>query len=192
VTEAKDDIQLVSLTALGQKRAGELRNLIRDVPGFPHEPIIFRDITPLLADGRALHDVIEAFAVCCQDLEIDVVAGMEARGFLLGAPLATRLGIGFIPLRKAGKLPPPVARVEYDLEYGTAAMELTVGTLPAGARVLIIDDVLATGGTALAAAELIEECGGVVVALAFLMELVGLGGPERLAGRRVDTLLRVT
>lgn len=186
------NIQLAGLIALGEERATELRNLIRDVPGFPHDPIIFRDITPLLADGAAFRDVIEAFAAVAKDQKVDVVAGMEARGFLLGAALAVRLGVGIIPLRKAGKLPPPVIHVEYGLEYGTAAMELTAGTLPAGSNVLIVDDVLATGGTALAAVELVERAGGKVTSVLFLMELLGLGGAERLAGHKVETLLRVT
>jgi adenine phosphoribosyltransferase len=189
-----DDISVVALSGLGPERAAEIRALIRDVPGYPHEPIVFRDITPMLADGAALTDVIEAFARLCEGEgghAIDVVAGMEARGFLLGAPLATRLGVGFLPLRKAGKLPPPVERVDYDLEYGSAAIELRTGTLPAGARVLVVDDVLATGGTAAAAAELVERCGGQVTSLAFLLELDGLGGRARLEGRTVETLLRV-
>jgi adenine phosphoribosyltransferase len=189
-----DDIAPVALNGLGPLRARQIRALIRDVPGYPHEPIVFRDITPMLADGSALRDVVEAFARLCEGESghtIDVVAGMEARGFLLGAPLATRLGVGFVPLRKAGKLPPPVERVSYDLEYGSAAIELRTGTLPAGARVLLVDDVLATGGTAAAAADLVERCGGQVVAAAFLLELGGLGGRERLSGRVVETLLRV-
>lgn len=186
------DIQLAALISLGEQRATELRNLIRDVPGFPHDPIIFRDITPLLANGTAFQDVIEAFASAAKDLKVDVVAGMEARGFILGAALAIRLGVGVIPLRKAGKLPPPVIRVDYGLEYGSAAMELTAGTLPVGSNVLIVDDVLATGGTALAAVELVERSGGNVSALLFLMELIGLGGAERLDGYRTETLLRVT
>lgn len=188
-----DDIALVSLNVIGPERATELRKLIRDVPGFPHEPIIFRDITPLLADGAAFQDVIEAFAKICETegIEIDVVAGMEARGFILGAPLATRLGVGFVPLRKAGKLPPPVYRVEYDLEYGTAAMEVTAGTIKPGANVLLVDDVLATGGTALAAAHLVETSGAKVAVLVFLMELAGLGGAEKLKDYQIETLLRV-
>ena len=189
-----DDISLVALSGLGPERAAEVRALIRDVPGYPHEPIIFRDITPMLADGTALADVVEAFARLCEGPEghgVDVVAGMEARGFLLGAPLATRLGVGFVPLRKAGKLPPPVERVDYDLEYGSAAIEVRRGTFAPGQRVLLVDDVLATGGTAAAAAELVERSGGHVVALAFLLELAGLGGRERLTGRFVETLLRV-
>ncbi|MFE7407591.1 adenine phosphoribosyltransferase [Isoptericola sp. NPDC057559] len=187
-----DDIVLDGLRGLGSGRAAEIRALIRDVPDYPHPPVVFRDITPLLADGPALSDVVEAFAgLVDADGGVDVVAGMEARGFLLGAPLATRLGVGFLPLRKAGKLPPPVERVEYDLEYGSAAIELRTGTLSTGARVLLVDDVLATGGTARAAAELVERSGGQVVALAFLLELAGLGGRDRLPGRTVEALLRV-
>lgn len=187
-----DDISVVALAGLGPARAAEIRGLVRDVPDYPHPPVVFRDIMPLLADGAALRDVVEAFARLAEaDGGIDVVAGMEARGFLLGAPLATRLGVGFLPLRKAGKLPPPVVREDYDLEYGSASIELRTGTLAPGARVLLIDDVLATGGTAVAAARLVERCGGEVVAVAFLMELAGLGGRERLAGRTVETLLRV-
>ncbi|MFC8597694.1 MULTISPECIES: adenine phosphoribosyltransferase [unclassified Isoptericola] len=187
-----DDIVLDGLRGLGSGRAAEIRALIRDVPDYPHPPVVFRDITPLLADGRALADVVEAFAhLVDADGGVDVVAGMEARGFLLGAPLATRLGVGFLPLRKAGKLPPPVERVSYELEYGSASIELRTGTLETGARVLLVDDVLATGGTARAAAELVERSGGQVVALAFLLELAGLGGRDRLPGRTVEALLRV-
>jgi adenine phosphoribosyltransferase len=194
MTGPSDDIHSVALLGLGAQRAAHIRNLIRDVPGFPSPPVIFRDITPLLADGAALRDVIEAFARLCESPDghaVDLVAGVEARGFILGAPLATRLGVGFLPVRKAGKLPPPVERIDYQLEYGSAALEIRAGAITAGARVLIIDDVLATGGTAQAAASLIERCGGVVAASGFLLELDGLGGRERLAGRTIDTLLRV-
>ncbi|GAA4727598.1 adenine phosphoribosyltransferase [Isoptericola chiayiensis] len=188
-----DDIAVVALDGLGAVRAAEIRALIRDVPDYPHPPVVFRDITPLLADGRALADVVDAFARLVEaDADgVDVVVGMEARGFLLGAPLATRLGVGFVPLRKAGKLPPPVEREDYELEYGAAAIELAAGTLAPGARVLVVDDVLATGGTAQAAVRLVERCGGRVSALAFLLELDGLGGRDRLAGQTVETLLRV-
>jgi len=194
--DAGDDIVVDRLGGLGSARAAQIRGLIRDVPDYPHPPVVFRDITPLLADGAALADVVEAFAGLVQADHggsggVDVVAGMEARGFLLGAPLATRLGVGFLPLRKAGKLPPPVERVDYELEYGSAAIELRTGTLEAGARVLLVDDVLATGGTARAAAQLVERAGGHVVALAFLLELVGLQGRDMLAGRAVEALLRV-
>ncbi|WP_418276757.1 adenine phosphoribosyltransferase [Isoptericola jiangsuensis] len=187
-----DDISVVALAGLGPARAAEVRALIRDVPDYPHPPVVFRDIMPLLADGAAFADVVDAFARLAEaDGGVDVVAGMEARGFLLGAPLATRLGVGFLPLRKAGKLPPPVEREDYELEYGSASIEVRTGTLAPGARVLVVDDVLATGGTAQAAARLVERCGGQVVALAFLLELGALGGRRRLAGHTVETLLRV-
>ena len=186
--------QVVTIETLAPERIAELRDLIRDVPGFPHDPIVFKDITPLIADAEGFRDVIAAFAKRCGEpngLKVDVVAGMEARGFILGAALAVELGVGFIPLRKAGKLPPPVDRVAYDLEYGHAAMELSKGTIKPGASVLIVDDVLATGGTARAAAELVESAGAKVAALLFLLELVGLGGGEKLTGYPVETILKV-
>ncbi|MBD8077909.1 adenine phosphoribosyltransferase [Cellulosimicrobium arenosum] len=166
--------------------------LVRAVPDYPVAGVTFRDITGLLADGVAFGHVVAELARAAQGWGgIDLVAGMEARGFLLGAPIATSLGVGFLPLRKAGKLPPPTESVSYDLEYGTAALELRSGTLPVGARVLVVDDVLATGGTAAAGVDLVERSGGVVVGLAFLMELADLGGRARLAGREVATLLHV-
>lgn len=187
-----DDIAFSALSGLALERAAHVRSLIRDVPDYPTEGILFRDITPLLADAAGLADVIEGFAAAVAGLgEIDLVAGMEARGFLFGAPLATKLGVGFLPLRKAGKLPPPVERVDYDLEYGSASIELRSGTLRAGSRVLLIDDVLATGGTAAAAADLVRRGGGVVAGLAFLLELAPLHGRRRLDGHQVATLLRV-
>lgn len=181
----------VALSGLLPERATRVRDLIADVPDFPSPGILFKDITPLLADAEGLADVIEAFTRLALADGVDVVAGMEARGFLLGTPVAHALGLGFLPLRKAGKLPPPTESVSYDLEYGSAAIELRSGTLAPGARVLIIDDVLATGGTAEAAARLVEQCGGVVAGLAFLLELEALHGRDRLEGHNVDTLLRV-
>ena len=187
-----DDIALAALAGLEPARAAHVRSLIRDVPDYPSPGILFRDITPLLADAAGLADVIDAFARASADMgEIDLVAGMEARGFLFGAPLATRLGVGFLPLRKAGKLPPPVERVDYELEYGSASIELRSGTLRAGARVLLVDDVLATGGTAAAAADLVRRGGGEVAGLAFLLELAALHGRGRLDGHDVVSLLRV-
>ena len=197
MTETNDSgsngISIAALAAIGADRANRVRSLIRAVPGFPHEPIVFQDITPLLADGAAFRDVIEAFALLCEQPggpKVDVVAGIEARGFVLGAPLAIRLGVGFVPLRKAGKLPPPVTHVEYQLEYGSAAMEITDGTIKPGASVLVIDDVLATGGTALAAASLVEKAGASVAALMFLLDLSDLGGMARLGKYRAEALLR--
>jgi preprotein translocase subunit SecF len=186
-----DDMTDVALSGLLPERATRVRDLIVDVPDFPSPGILFKDITPLLADAEGLADVIEAFTRLALADGVDVVAGMEARGFLLGTPVAHALGLGFLPLRKAGKLPPPTESVSYDLEYGSATIELRSGTLTPGARVLIIDDVLATGGTAAAAAQLVEQCGGVVAGLAFLLELEALHGRDRLQGHNVDTLLRV-
>jgi adenine phosphoribosyltransferase len=186
-----DNLTDVALSGLLPERATRIRDLIADVPDFPSPGILFKDITPLLADAEGLADVVEAFTELALADGVDIVAGMEARGFLLGAPVAHALGLGFLPLRKAGKLPPPTETVSYDLEYGSASIELRSGTLTPGARVLIIDDVLATGGTAAAAAQLVEQCGGVVAGLVFLLELEALHGRDRLQGRNVDTLLRV-
>jgi adenine phosphoribosyltransferase len=186
-----DDLTDVALSGLVPERATRIRDLIADVPDFPSPGILFKDITPLLADAEGLADVVEAFTRLALADGVDVVAGIEARGFLLGAPVAHALGLGFLPLRKAGKLPPPTHSVSYDLEYGSASIELRSGTLSPGARVLIIDDVLATGGTAAAAAQLVEKCGGVVAGLAFLLELQALHGRDKLEGHNVDTLLRV-
>ncbi len=182
----------VALAGLGPARAAQVLDLIRAIPDYPLPGVVFRDITGLLADAGAYPDVVEAFALVAAELGgVDLIAGVEARGFLFGAPLALRLGVGFVPIRKAGKLPPPTDAVDYDLEYGTATMEMRAGMLDTGARVLLVDDVLATGGTAAAGAQLIERAGGSLAGAAFLLELDGLGGRKRLAGRRVDTLLRV-
>lgn len=196
-----DDLTDVALSGLLPERATHVRDLIADVPDFPSPGILFKDITPLLADAAGLADVVEAFVRLVRADggvgsagpvgPVDLVAGIEARGFVLGAPVAHALGLGFLPLRKAGKLPPPTQSVSYDLEYGSASIELRSGTLTPGARVLVIDDVLATGGTAAAAAQLVEQCGGVVAGLAFLLELDELHGRDRLQGHNVDTLLRV-
>jgi adenine phosphoribosyltransferase len=170
--------------------AARCAGLVRDVADYPHAGIRFKDITPLLADGEAFGQVVEHIARSA-GAGVDLVAGMEARGFILGAPVAAALGAGFVPVRKAGKLPGPVLAASYELEYGTASVEVHPETIPAGARVLVVDDVLATGGTASATARLIEEAGGVVVGLSFLLELTFLAGRDRLAGRRVDALVQV-
>ena len=165
----------------------DLRSFIRDLPDYPSPGITFRDITPLLSDPGALDAAVHRLA----DLvpaDTEVIAGLEARGFIFGAALAHHMGIGFVPIRKAGKLPPPVHRYTYDLEYGTATIELRQDTIPTGARVVVLDDVLATGGTAAAGATLIEQCGGRVHHLVFLLELAGLSGRERLAGRPVSAV----
>lgn len=162
--------------------------LLRTVPDFPEPGVQFRDIMPLLADADAFARVVAAFADHAHG-PVDLVAGMEARGFLLASPVATALGAGVVPVRKAGKLPGPVVSQSYALEYGSPAVEVQPFTIPDGARVLVIDDVLATGGTAAATVELLESCGATVVGLSFLVELQALGGRALLPGRHVDTLL---
>ncbi len=173
-----------------EKLAARIEDLIRDVPDYPNPGVIFKDITPLLADADAFAATIKAMAHAIPG-PIDLVAGMEARGFIVAAPVAQELGAGFIPIRKAGKLPGPVARREYELEYGEATVEVHPFTVPAGSRVLVVDDVLATGGTALATIELLQECGAEVVGLSFLMDLTFLPGRERLTGYPVNALLNV-
>lgn len=152
---------------------------IRPVADYPEPGVLFRDITPLLADGEAFETVVQSFAAP-HDGSIDLVAGIEARGFLFCAPVALTLGCGVVPVRKAGKLPPPTHRRSYQLEYGAAELEVTAATPLAGARVLLLDDVLATGGTARAAAELLDQLGAQVVEIAVLLELADLGGRSRL------------
>jgi adenine phosphoribosyltransferase len=163
--------------------------LVREVPDFPKPGVMFKDITPLLADGPAFAALIEAWAA--QHPDIDVVAGIEARGFILAAPLAIRLGVGFVPVRKEGKLPGVTRRASYALEYGEATLEVTADAVRPGHRILLVDDVLATGGTAAAATQLLEGEGAVVVGLQVLMELTFLGGRDRLPGRAVDATLIV-
>ncbi|GEN78827.1 adenine phosphoribosyltransferase [Actinotalea fermentans] len=163
-------------------------SLVQDVPDFPEPGVVFKDITPLLADGAALKAVVEDMASRAPG-PIDLVVGMEARGFILGAPVAVALGAGFIPVRKAGKLPRETLAGAYELEYGSAVLEVHPDTIRDGSRVLVVDDVLATGGTAAATVALLEKAGGVVVGLSFLMELTFLGGRDRLPGRPLDVLL---
>ncbi|MCW2621441.1 MAG: apt [Frankiales bacterium] len=157
------------------------RSLIVDVADWPEPGVVFKDISPLLADPQALPAVIEALADAWAG-EVDVVAGVEARGFVLGAPLACRLGVGFVPMRKAGKLPREVHASAYDLEYGAATLEVHRDAFASGARVLVVDDVLATGGTACAALTLVADAGAVAVGFAVLMELTLLAGREALEG----------
>jgi len=166
-----------------------LANLVRDVPDFPKPGIMFKDITPLLADPYALREATRAMALPFWDSAVDHVVGIESRGFILGAIVARELGVGFIPVRKPGKLPANVTSVEYALEYGTDKLEVHADACKSEDRVLIVDDVLATGGTARATCELVERLGARVVGLSFLMVLEFLKGRERLAGRRVETVL---
>ena len=159
-----------------------LVDLIRDIPDFPKPGVVFKDITPLLADHDAFTTVVAAMAAVGRDGEgnvvVDKVVGMEARGFILAAPVALALGVGFVPVRKAGKLPADTHQVAYSLEYGEAVLEVHRDGIAEGERVLMIDDVLATGGTVAATAELVKKCGGVVGAAAVLLELSFLPGRE--------------
>jgi len=167
----------------------DLTRFIRDVPDFPKPGILFRDITPLLADPQALAAAIEAMVTPWRAERIEAIAAVEARGFLFAVPMALALGVGVIPVRKPGKLPADTITHEYDLEYGSDRLEMHRGILAAGARVLVVDDVLATGGTAQACMRLIEAGGATVAGAAFLVELTFLGGRARLAAHRTESVL---
>ncbi len=166
----------------------DLRDYIQEIPDFPKPGILFRDITPLLNAPEAFRACIARFEQRYQSGRIDRVLGVESRGFLFGAPLALALGVGFVPVRKQGKLPQTTLQRSYDLEYGSATLEIHRDALKRGERVVVMDDLLATGGTARAAAELVEEAGAKVEELAFVIELAGLGGRQQLSWP-VHTLL---
>ena len=167
----------------------DLEPFVRDIADFPKPGVVFKDITPLLADAGALAAAVDALAGPFAGLGITKVVGMEARGFIFASPVAVQLGAGFVPVRKAGKLPWSVKRQSYDLEYGTDLLEIHQDAVGPHDKVLIIDDVLATGGTAAATVELLSQCGASVVALAFLIELGFLGGRSKLADAAVTSLL---
>lgn len=167
----------------------DLRALIRDIPDFPKDGIVFKDITPLLLDPDGLDHAVAQLAEWARPLEIDLVLAAEARGFILGAALARELGVGFVPARKPGKLPHDTVTAEYILEYGVDALEMHADALADGARVLLHDDLLATGGTAKALAELAEGAGAQVAGCAFLVELRFLAGRDALAGYDVHSLI---
>src|SRR5919202_2791836 len=169
--------------------AVDLRALVREIPDFPQPGIGFKDITPVLADPAGLDAAVSGLAELSRPLQVDVVIGAEARGFLLGPALARELDAGFVLARKPGKLPAETVRAEYVLEYGTDALELHTDAVASGARVLVHDDLLATGGTARTLCRLVEEVGGVVVGCHFLIELAFLPGRERLDGYDVRALL---
>jgi adenine phosphoribosyltransferase len=169
--------------------AVDLRALIRDIPDFPRPGIVFRDITPLLLDPAGLDAAVAGLAERTVALEIDFVVAAEARGFILGGALARQIGAGFVPARKPGKLPYETVSAEYALEYGIDALEVHSDAFADGARVLIHDDLLATGGTAAALCELVSDLGGEIVACAFLVELSFLGGRARLAPHPVEALI---
>ena len=159
----------------------DLRQFIRDIPDFPQKGILFRDITPLLKNKEAFREAINLMVEPFKNEKVDLVVGIEARGLILASPIAYNLNAGFVPIRKPGKLPWKTERKEYELEYGMAILEVHLDSIQKGDRVLIVDDVLATGGTAKAAAELVEKLGGIVVGFDFLIELVDLKGRDILS-----------
>jgi adenine phosphoribosyltransferase len=166
-----------------------ITTLVRDVPDYPQPGVVFKDITPLLADGEAFSAVIDALAT--EFGPVDKVAGIEARGFILAAPVATRLCAGFVPIRKKGKLPGSTLAQDYQLEYGTATVEVLADAFDPGDRVLVIDDVLATGGTARATADLVHRAGARITGIAVLLELSFLGGRAKLADLPVSALVTI-
>src|SRR5690242_7374473 len=168
----------------------ELKTRIRSVPDFPKAGILFYDITTLLQDATGFRAAIDALSLPFKDQGIELVVGIESRGFIFGAAVADRIGAGFAPVRKVGKLPSKTLRASYDLEYGADALEIHDDAVNAGQSVLIVDDLLATGGTAKAATDLVQKLGGHVRALAFLIELVALNGRSKLAGQNLHSVLK--
>ena len=167
----------------------ELGARIRDIPDFPKPGILFKDITTMLKHGDAFKSAVDGLLAKIKGKPIDVVVGMESRGFIFGAPIAYALGVGFVPVRKLGKLPADVVSVEYDLEYGSATLEMHKDAMKPGSKVLIVDDLLATGGTVAGTIELVKQLQGEIVALAFLIELKALHGRDRLQGHDIATLI---
>ena len=174
---------------MSDERLSFLRGCIREVPDFPKEGILFRDITPLLADVDAFRVCIQLMAEPLDGEPVNAVIGIESRGFMFGAALADKLGVGFIPVRKPGKLPAATYRAEYELEYGSDAVEIHQDALTRGDRVVVVDDLIATGGTAKATGELVQQCGAEVAAFVFLINLVMLEGTKKLTRSRVITIL---
>ncbi len=167
-----------------------LRSSIRDIPDYPKKGIMFKDLTPLLKDKKAFKACVDQLIRSVSGISFDYVLGIEARGFILGGAVAYRLGKGFIPARKKGKLPYKVVTQEYELEYGTAALDMHIDAIEKGSKVLVIDDLLATGGTALAAAKLVEMEQGTVSGIAFIVELEALKGRDKLKDYRIISLLK--
>ena len=174
---------------MSDERVSFLKSRIRDVPDFPKEGILFKDITPLLADVEAFRASIQLIAERLDGESVDAVIGIESRGFMFGAALADKLGVGFVPVRKPGKLPAATYRAEYDLEYGSDSVEIHQDALQPGDKVVVVDDLIATGGTAKATDELVQKCGAEVAAFAFVINLVALEGTKKLEPRRIITLL---
>ncbi|MGF1568910.1 MAG: adenine phosphoribosyltransferase [Nodosilinea sp.] len=168
----------------------DLKAHIRDIPDFPKPGILFRDITPLLGNPASLQYSIDRFAEAVVDHRPDYIVGIESRGFIFGMPLAYKMGVGFAPVRKPGKLPAAIHSATYALEYGTDTLELHQDAFPPGSRVLIVDDLIATGGTAAATAELVEQTGGEVVGFGFMIELVAMGGRDKLPEVPITALLQ--
>ncbi len=158
----------------------DLKTLIRDIPDFPKPGILFRDYTTVLKDPKGWRVTIDRLCDAVQDWQPEVIVGIESRGFILGAPMAYNLGLGFVPVRKPGKLPAAVHGVDYDLEYGSDRLEIHQDAVHAGQRVLVVDDLMATGGTAAATADLLQTCGAEIVGFAFVVELLDLAGRQRL------------
>ena len=168
----------------------DLKKYIRDIPDFPKAGILFRDITPLLATPEAFHEAVRRLADQFRDTPLDAVVAAEARGFIFAAPVALELDISFVPIRKPGKLPADTHAHDYDLEYGSDTLEMHSDAVAEGQRVLVMDDLLATGGTVAACCQLVEKTGAIVQACAFLIELEGLGGAEKIAPREVFSLIQ--
>lgn len=168
----------------------DLAQMIRDVPDFPVKGILFKDITTLIKDPAAFREAVDRMAAPYEGMEIDLVAAIESRGFIFGAPLAYKLGAGFVPVRKPGKLPAETISASYTLEYGTNTLEMHKDAIRPGQRVLLVDDLLATGGSAKAAATLVEQLGGKVVGVAFLIDLTFLHGVEKLTGYDVRSIIQ--
>ncbi len=172
-----------------QDEGNDLKRYIRDIPDWPKEGILFRDITPLLLNPKAFSAAIEALCADFMEMGIEYVAAVEARGFIFGSAVAEKLGAGFVPIRKEGKLPWQTESITYDLEYGTDTLQVHNDAVKNGGKVLMVDDLLATGGTMAAACKLIEKIGGTVAGIAFLIELAALQGGEKIAGYKVTSII---
>lgn len=175
---------------MGEQSLISLKQLIRDVPDFPKKGIIFKDITPLLQEPNGLKEIAERISEQYKDKNIDLITGAEARGFIIGAAVAYELGVGFIPIRKPGKLPYETASITYQLEYGTDTLEIHKDAIKPGQNVLMVDDLLATGGTMAACCRLVESMGGNIVGCAFVVELTFLNGRKALQGFDVSSLIQ--